>query len=112
VYVLRLSASDTQLTGSDDVAVNVMGAPVNHAPSVDAGADQSINLPDSATPANASLAGVVSDDGLPVNATIATLWTQVSGPAAVTFGNATQTTTTGAFTAAGTYVLRLSAADS
>ncbi len=43
-YVLRLSASDTELTGTDDVTVTVNPPAPNQAPVVDAGANQSIEL--------------------------------------------------------------------
>jgi RHS repeat-associated protein len=105
-HVLRLVASDGELTGSDELAVSVIGAPVNQAPTVDAGPDRTINLPDSAT-----LTGVVADDGLPGGATVTALWTPVSGPGTVTFGDASQAATTATFTEAGIYVLRLSATD-
>lgn len=104
-YVLRLTASDSELTTSDDVVVIVI--PENHAPNVDAGADQTITLPNVA-----SLNGSVSDDGLPVGSTLTTLWSQVSGPAAVVFANANVTVTTASFSEVGTYVLRLTVNDS
>jgi hypothetical protein len=78
------------------------------APVVDAGPDQDITLP-----ADASLDGIVSDDGLPSPpATVTTLWTQLSGPGTASFASATNTTTTVSFSLPGTYVLRLSANDS
>ncbi len=79
----------------------------NTAPIVNAGSDQSIILP-----VSASLDGTVTDDGLPnPPAAITTTWTQQSGPGTVTFGNANAVDTTATFSAAGTYVLRLSAND-
>lgn len=50
------------------------GTPTNQAPSVNAGADQSITLPNGAT-----LNGTVTDDGLP-SGSLVTLWSQISGP--------------------------------
>ncbi|HSE08346.1 MAG TPA: hypothetical protein VLB29_06750 [Nocardioidaceae bacterium] len=83
------------------------GGPVNQAPSVSAGADQSVVLPSSA-----SLDGTVSDDGLPNPPGATTvLWSRVSGPGAVTFANAAAVDTTASFSAAGAYVLRLTADD-
>jgi len=79
--------------------------PTNSAPSVSAGPDRSVTRPDAA-----SLDGTVSDDGLP-SATVTTAWTKVSGPGTVTFANATLVDTTATFSAAGTYVLQLSADD-
>ena len=57
-YVLRLSAYDGALTGSDDVTVTV-NAPANVAPLVNAGVDQTITLP-----SVASLSGTAADDDL------------------------------------------------
>jgi len=104
-YVLRLTASDSQLTTSDEIAILVIAE--NHAPAVNAGADQTIALPNAAT-----LNGSVSDDGLPAASTVMTSWTKVSGPGGVIFGTPNNTSTTASFSAAGTYVLRLTASDS
>jgi PKD repeat protein len=79
--------------------------PANQAPVVNAGADQSITLP-----FTASLSGTATDDGLP-SATLTTTWSKVSGPGTVTFGNANSLTTTATFSTAGSYVLRLTATD-
>jgi RHS repeat-associated protein len=106
-YVLRLSATDSQLTASDDVTVTVNPAPVNQPPTVNAGADQMITLPNAA-----SLQGTATDDGLPTGSTLSVTWSKVSGPGSVSFSNATGLTTTASFTAAGVYVLRLTASDS
>ena len=82
--------------------------PSNAAPVVSAGPDRSVTLP-----ASASLDGNVTDDGLPnpPGATTPT-WSKVSGPGTVTFGNPAAVDTTATFSAAGTYVLRLSVTDS
>ncbi|MEZ4659727.1 MAG: DNRLRE domain-containing protein [Caldilineaceae bacterium] len=104
-YVLRLSATDGEYTVSDDVAITVNAAPaVNQPPTVNAGADQTITLP-----AGATLAGVVNDDGVTGSLSIA--WSQVSGPAAASFANASQRDTAVTFPTTGTYVLRLTAND-
>lgn len=79
--------------------------PVNVAPTVTATATSPVTLP-----AVSDLGGTVNDDGLPTN-TVTTLWTQVSGPGTVTFGDAAAVTTTASFSAAGEYVLRLTADD-
>lgn len=81
-------------------------APENTAPSVNAGADTSVTLP-----ASASLDGTVSDDGRPSGSSIAVSWSKVSGPGSVTFGAPEAQDTTASFSAAGTYVLRLTATD-
>ena len=56
-YVLRLTATDGELTTSDDV--EVVANPGNEPPRVNAGADGAV------TAAVLALAGQVSDDGLP-----------------------------------------------
>ncbi|HWQ14413.1 MAG TPA: multicopper oxidase domain-containing protein [Roseiflexaceae bacterium] len=80
------------------------GGPTNQPPTVSAGPDQTVSLPAAAT-----LDGTVADDGLV--APLTTQWTQQSGPGTVTFGNASAVDTTASFSAAGTYVLRLTAFD-
>ncbi|MGV3519773.1 PKD domain-containing protein, partial [Luteitalea sp.] len=106
-YVLRLTASDGALSGTDTVTVTVTDAPqTNLAPTVEAGADQSITLP-----AAASLAGSATDDGLPAGSTLTYAWAQVSGPGTATFTAPTNASTSATFSAAGTYVLRLTASD-
>jgi hypothetical protein len=107
-YVLRLTANDSALSGSDDVTITVNPAPINKAPVVNAGPDQAIILP-----ATASLAGTASDDGLPnPPAKVTTTWSKVSGPGTVTFANASALATTATFSTSGSYVLRLTANDS
>jgi len=80
----------------------------NQAPQVDAGADQTITWPNDTV----NLDGTVTDDGLPnPPGTVTTLWTKVSGPGTVTFGDATAVDTTATFSEAGVYVLQLAADD-
>ncbi len=63
-------------------------------------------------PGAASLAGTVTDDGLPnPPGAVTAAWTRVNGPGAVTFADATATATTATFGAPGSYVLRLTADD-
>ena len=89
-YVLRLTASDTALTAFDEVTLTVNpAAPVNAAPTVTAGADQTITLPSGAT-----LAGSVTDDSLPLGAAVTSTWTQSSGPGVTMFANANSPTIT------------------
>jgi hypothetical protein len=107
-YVLRLTASDSLLSASADVTitVNPQGAS-NLPPTVSAGPNQSIVLP-----AQASLSGTATDDGLPNPPAALTLnWSKVSGPGTVTFANPASVATTASFSAAGVYVLRLTAND-
>jgi hypothetical protein len=107
-YVLELLASDSALSSSDTVSIVVNPAGTNTAPSVIAGSNQTI------TPIVAAvLDGTVTDDGLPnPPGTVTTAWTKVSGPGTVTFANPNAVDTTATFSAAGVYVLRLTASDS
>ena len=82
-------------------------AAANQAPVVNAGTAQTITLP-----ALATLSGSATDDGLPTPpGTLTYAWTKVSGPGAVTFGNAANAATAASFSVAGSYVLRLTASD-
>ena len=107
-YVLRLTASDSVLSASDTVTVTVNAAATNAAPTVSAGPDRTITLPSAAL-----LQGSASDDGKPSPPGTLTLrWTRVSGPGTVTFSAPAAEVTNASFSAAGTYVLRLTASDS
>ncbi|MEK7137577.1 MAG: hypothetical protein AAB853_04825, partial [Patescibacteria group bacterium] len=108
-YVLRLTADDGALTASDELTVTVLPPlPINQPPTVDAGVDQTITLP-----AFATLNGTVGDDGLPTPPnTVTTLWSMVTGPGPVTFGDSAAVDTTATFPVDGTYVLRLTVSDS
>jgi hypothetical protein len=106
VYTLRLTADDGELTAFDDVVI-VVNVPNNVPPTVDAGIDQLIT-----PPALANLDGNVFDDGLPnPPGALTTTWSQVSGPGAVSFGDASLVDTTASFSATGIYTLRLIADD-
>ncbi|MGH9367832.1 MAG: DUF1800 family protein [Thermoanaerobaculia bacterium] len=105
-----IAVSCGQPSGSTHVIIDVNGYfddPNNNQPPIaDAGADQTINLPGSA-----SLNGVATDDGKP-SGTLTYAWSEVSGPGAVTFADASAAATSASFSLAGTYVLRLSVSDS
>ncbi len=88
------------------------GTGINQAPTVDAGSDQTINLPTSASDVNVTLNGSVSDDGLPTPPGLITTWSQESGPGTVIFDNANAVDTTATFDLTGIYVLRLTGDDS
>ncbi|HEY9285055.1 MAG TPA: hypothetical protein VIP46_16505, partial [Pyrinomonadaceae bacterium] len=103
-YTLRLTASDSLLTDADEMTVEVV--PRNQPPVVNAGPDQTVELP-----AIAALKGTVEDDALPRGSTVAAKWSLVSGPGSVTFGNANSAATSATFSAPGTYTLHLSASD-
>src|SRR5215212_8635421 len=103
-YVLRLTASDSEHSVSGDVTVTAL--PANAAPIVNAGPNQTITLPNTA-----SLNGTVADDGFPVGATVSTFWSQLSGPGVVTFNEINNPVTKAIFSTPGTYQLRLTAND-
>jgi poly(3-hydroxybutyrate) depolymerase/predicted secreted protein len=111
-YMFRATCTSGGQTITDDVTVTVVrttpSTPTNQPPTVNAGIDQVITLP-----STASLAGTVSDDGLaPGNPTPTVTWTKVSpAGSTVTFGTPNAVNTTATFSAAGTYVLRLTAND-
>ena len=90
----------------DDLLLTTL-PPQNQPPSANAGPDRTITLP-----AAAALDGTVTDDGLPTPpGAVTTTWSMFSGPGTVTFGNANAVDTNASFSAAGTYVLRLTAND-
>ena len=105
-YVLRLTATDGELSSFDEVTVVVSPPTVNSPPGNDAGADQTIALP-----GFASLDATVTDDGLPAPPALTTTWSKISGPGTVTFGDANSQDTTATFSTTGAYVLRLTAND-
>jgi len=106
VYLAMNGAGSTHLDG---ISLQELPAasPDNQAPTVHAGTDAAVTLP-----ALAILDGTVSDDSLPIGSTVTTTWMKVSGVGTVMFGNAAAVDTTASFSAAGTYVLRLTASDS
>ena len=90
------------------VVYGLIGASAsNTAPVVNAGADQSL-----ASPGTATLTGTATDDGNPLPpGQLTTTWTLASGPASVTFGTPAALSTTASFTVAGVYTIRLTAFD-
>jgi PKD repeat protein len=105
-YQLSLTASDSQLTGVR--FMSVFANPQNQAPVVFPGPDQTLALPANTI----TLAGTVTDDGLPAGVPLSILWSEVSGPAPVTFTTPNSASTNAVFTTAGNYVLQLFASDS
>ena len=103
-YVLRLTASDGQLSSSDTTAVTVIQR--NQAPTVEAGEAQTIELP-----AGAELRGTVTDDALPRGSTVTSTWSLLSGPGTVTFADPHAVATVANFSGPGVYTLRLTASD-
>jgi len=104
--VISVKAADLSgNTATASITVTYNATPVNQAPVVSAGSDQTITLP-----ATATLSGSVTDDGLP-SSTVTKSWSTVSGPGTVIFSDTTSLTPTAAFSVAGGYVLRLTAND-
>ncbi|REK15492.1 MAG: hypothetical protein DWQ37_09300, partial [Planctomycetota bacterium] len=106
--VLFLAATGSNARGTLLVAPDGGSTPPpapNAAPVVNAGADRS-----GQTASSVTLSGWVSDDGQP-SGVLLSQWTVLSGPGDVSFGDATSPQTTATFSAAGTYVLRLTASD-
>ncbi len=101
------------LDSSTIAAIHAAGAagkcpppPVNQPPVVDAGAPQTITLPETA-----ALNGTVIDDGLPADGTLTTLWERVDGPAPVAIADPGATQTEVTFTEPGEYRFQLTADD-
>ncbi len=103
-YVLRLTVSDGELSGSDDLLVSVTAPVVNTAPVVSAGSDQQTTV---AVPF--VLSGSASDDGLPQS--LGLQWMLQSGPDGVVIADDSAAQTAVTFTTAGQYVFRLIATD-
>ena len=100
---ITVTVTDVALaTASQPFTLNV--TVVNLPPTANAGPDQSVTLP-----ATASLAGAVTDDN--VTPLALPLWSVVSGPGTVTFADPNAASTTASFSAAGVYTLRLTAND-
>ena len=104
-YVAQLIVNDG-VYDSPPVTVMITANPPNQPPVVNAGSNQSITLPTNTVTLN----GTVTDDGLPNN-TLIIAWTQMSGPGTVSFSSSSTAVTQATFSAAGTYVLQLSAND-
>jgi lysophospholipase L1-like esterase len=103
-YVLQLSADDQEFEDVDEMTFTAALPPSNQAPVANAGPDFS-----GATGMAISLSGSITDDG--VSLPLEALWTQLSGPGTVTFGNPTAAATTATFTQPGVYELQLQAYD-
>src|SRR5262249_36516943 len=106
LYVVQLIVNDG-FVDSAPATVSVVAQTTNQAPVVSAGSNQTITLPTNFV----FLTGTASDDGLPNN-TLTTSWATVSGPGPLPFPSPSTTATEATFSAAGTYVLQLSANDS
>jgi CubicO group peptidase (beta-lactamase class C family) len=106
-YVLTLTVSDGALSGTDTVQVVVSPAAGggNQPPVVQAGVDQSIELPVD----RVQLTGSATDDGPAASLTYS--WAATAGPAGVTFDNSASAATAARFVSAGDYDLTLTVSD-
>ena len=113
----QCTATSPAGTGIVDVRVSVGGQTsaavaadrftYNQSPVVNAGPDQTITLP-----ATATMAGTMTDDGIPnPPAALTATWSKASGPGTATFTNGSALNTSVSFSQPGSYVLRLSASD-
>ncbi len=107
IYVIKLTASDGQLSSSASISITVTTPGGNQPPTVNAGPNRTVQLPQTTVTLN----GFAADDGLPTGSTLSITWSQISGPAAATFAPPNAAVTQATFTVAGTYVLQLRASD-
>ncbi len=116
-FVLRMTVSDGQLSGTADVSIVVSPEstpppppppPTNLAPTVTATASPaSITLPTSSVGLNAT----ASDDGLPTGSVLGYQWTKQSGAGTVSFSSVNGASTNATFSSSGNYTLRITATD-
>ncbi len=92
-------------TGNGSGNTDGNNTPSNQAPAVNAGTNLSTTVNTAIT-----LAGSVSDDGLPTNA-VTTTWTTINGPGNASFTNPGNLSTSVTFNTTGTYTLQLHADD-
>ncbi len=107
----RGTDNNTDPTANDGRVFEIVAIPLggNAAPVVDAGPNQTATWPQNTV----NLSGFVSDDGHPYPpSTVVAVWSKLSGPGSVSFGNANNPVTTATFSAPGTYVLQLVGNDS
>jgi hypothetical protein len=109
VALISLAGANVFSAGSSNLIYNENASPihVNEAPTVNAGNDQTITLPGTAT-----LSGSYYDDGYPIPPTYVYTWSKWSGSGTVTFSNSHVANPIASFTNTGTYVIRLQVSDS
>jgi hypothetical protein len=107
LYIVDRGKDNNSVSGENDGQLYEVsfasGSPGNQPPQVNAGPDLAVTLP-----ASAALNATVTDDP---QQTLSYQWIEVSGPGTVTFANPNAVDTTASFSAAGSYVLRLTAND-
>jgi hypothetical protein len=105
LYVIQLIVNDGKVDSPPKTVTITINAQ-NLPPVVNAGPNQTITLPVNFVVLN----GTATDDGQPAGI-LNISWSEVSGPAPVTFSSPFTAVTQATFRAAGTYVLRLTAND-
>lgn len=107
VLFLHMGVTVPAGASTGDIVGGAAALALNAAPIANAGADQTLTLADPAL-----LLGTMSDDGLPdPDAVPRASWNVISGPGVVEFANSQEALTSATFSAAGTYVLRLTVDD-
>jgi hypothetical protein len=114
LYELELNSEKRAIAGLD-LATAPKNVCVNRAPVVEivnpfGGPDASTNL-SAKVDQEVAINGRVEDDGLPRGSKVTSAWKKISGPGAVTFSDAASGPTRAKFSAAGAYVIELSATD-
>lgn len=102
VYTLRLTVGDESQAIGDEVQITL-----NHAPTIKAPDAIGVQLPNRAQ----LTAEVQSGLGNPQQGRLTLLWSQLSGPGTVSFGDLTLANTAAQFSESGTYGLRLTASN-
>ncbi len=106
-YATAFDSNDNlYITDMNRSRLLIYKSPFNVTPTVDAGIDQIITLPNTAT-----LTGTASDDGIPASPGLTVSWTKISGSGTVTFSDSSNVNSTATFSEEGNYVLRLTATD-
>jgi len=102
---LEFDSEGRASTGILEWRIYDSGTSPNFAPTVEAGVDRVVVIP-----GQTYLDGKVKDDGKP-SPSPTVRWSKEAGPGSVTFGEPTAAVTTARFSAAGAYVLKLTAED-
>jgi hypothetical protein len=106
-YFFSVVCYNTDGQASDPSPILDWTCPVNLAPAVNAGPDQTLRWP----LATVELAGTATDDGLPSGSGLTAAWSVVSADGSVGFADANALATAVTVGAEGTYVFRLTVSD-
>jgi RHS repeat-associated protein len=107
IDLVQASATvDGMATVSNQASITWTASQTNQPPEISVSANTSVTLPNPL-----SLTATVTDPDAPLGGAISVNWAQVSGPGTVTF-SAQQPVTSATFSAAGSYMLQITATDS